>query len=81
MIKINSLEQLKESCKDEPQEFYILLNGGVRSSKRIEYNSDTETFDVYNEIDSTWQEGLDNERLSNETNIVEAINKNNFFKY
>ena len=85
MKRITSLEQLKkESTYDDKKgmaEFFILLNFGLRSSKRITYYPDTNTFDVNNEIDDSWEEDLTEEQLINETHIVLAIKNGAFFKY
>jgi hypothetical protein len=62
-------------------EFYILLNGGFRSSKRIIYYPDTNTFDVHNEIDDSYQEDLTEEELKSETHIVVAIENGALFRY
>lgn len=85
MQKITSLEQLKkESAYDDKKgmaEFFILLNFGLRSSKRITYYPDTNTFDVVNEIDDSYEEDLTEEQLINETHIGLAIENGAFFKY
>ena len=85
MQRITSLEQLKkESTYDDKKgmvEFFILLNFGLRSSKRIAYYPDTNTFDVHNEIDDSWEEDLTEEQLINETHIGLAIENGAFFKY
>ena len=85
MQKIISLEQLKkESTYDDKKgmaEFFILLNFGLRSSKRIAYYPDTNTFDVHNEIDDSYEEDLTEEQLRNETHIVLAIENDAFYKY
>ena len=85
MQKIISLEQLKkESTYDDKKgmaEFFILLNFGLRSSKRIAYYPDTNTFDVHNEIDDSWEEDLTEEKLLNETHIGLAVKRGAFFKY
>ena len=76
MKKITSLEELKkEAAYDDKSvaEFFILLNGGLRSSKRITYFPDSDTYDVLNEIDDSYQEDLTEEQLRNETYIVFAI--------
>lgn len=77
---VNSVDHLKQLCTDNPEEFFISL-GVARSSKRIEYSTQSFTFDVYNEIDDTWQEDLTESQLKSQTNIVEAIEKNSFYKY
>ncbi len=84
MKKITSLEDLKKEAiysEKEIAEFFILLNGGLRSSKRIVYFPDTDTFDVLNEIDDSFQEDLSVEQLENETHITLAINNGALFKY
>ena len=62
-------------------EFFILLNFTLRSSKRITYYPDTNTFDVHNEIDDSYEEGLTEEQLKSETHIGLAIERGAFFKY
>ncbi|TAL43678.1 MAG: hypothetical protein EPN92_09820 [Chitinophagaceae bacterium] len=85
MKKITSIEELKqESIYDDRKgmaEFFILLNFNLRSSKRIVYYPDTNTFDVHNEIDDSYEEDLTEEQLRNETHIVLAIENGAFFKY
>jgi hypothetical protein len=84
MNPILSMEELKEAAlynEREIAEFFIVLNFGLRSSKRIVYFPDTDTFDVHNEIDDSWQEDLPAAELANQTLIVEAIEKKAFYKY
>lgn len=85
MKKITSIEELKkESEYDDKKgmaEFFILLNFNLRSSKRITYYPDTNTFDVHNEIDDTYEEDLTEEQLINETHVGLAIERGAFFKY
>jgi hypothetical protein len=61
--------------------FFIALNLGARSSKRITYYPDTNTFDVHNEIDDSYEENLTKEQLLSETHIGLAIERGAFFKY
>ena len=85
MKKITSIDELKkESEYDDKKgmaEFFIALNFGCRSSKRIVYYPDTNTFDVHNEIDDSYEEDLTEEQLRDETHIVLAIESGAFFKY
>ncbi len=85
MKRIDSLEQLKqEAAYDEGKDtaaFFILLKGGARSSKRITYFPDTNTFDVFNEIDDSWEEDLTETQLQSDTHIVLAIDRGAFYKY
>jgi hypothetical protein len=57
MKRITSLEELKKEAlyheNENMAEFFISLNGGLRSSKRIAYFPETNTFDVHNEIDDS----------------------------
>lgn len=85
MKKISSIKELKEEAVyDERKgmaEFFILLNFNLRSSKRITYYPDTNTFDVHNEIDDSYEEELTEEQLINETHIGVAIERGALFKY
>jgi len=85
MKKITSIEELKkESIYDDRKgmaEFFIMLNLGLRSSKRIAYYPKTNTFDVHNEIDDSYEEDLTEEQLINETHIGIAMERGAFFKY
>jgi hypothetical protein len=51
-----------------------------RSSKEIHYDEQTKRFDIYNEIDDTYQSNLTEKSLHTKTNIPEAI-KNGVFYY
>ena len=85
MKQINSIEELKkEAVYDDRKgmtEFFIMLNFGLRSSKRITYFPETNTFDIHNEIDDSFEEDLTEEQLISDTHIGIAIEKGAFFKY
>ena len=85
MIRITSIEELKkEALYDEKKgwaEFFIVLNGGFRSSKGVAYFPDTDTFDIRNDIDDSFEDDLTEEQLRNDTHIVLAIENGAFFKY
>ncbi len=85
MKQITSIEELKQEALYNEQkgysEFFILLNWGLRSSKRIAYYPEKNTFDVHNEIDDSHQEELTEEQLREETHIVMAIERGAFYKY
>jgi len=73
--RIKTIEQLKQLAKDG-LECFILLNGGLRSSKYISYNPDDNSFYVLNYIDDSEQELTENQLLDSEyTNIAEAMEK------
>ena len=84
MKQITSLEELKkEAVYDNKSvaEFFVLLKSGLRSSKRVTYFPDTNTYDVLNEIDDSYQEDLTEEQLRNDTHIIYAIENGAFYKY
>lgn len=84
MKSITSIEQLKieaASFDGSSKEFFISLNFGAKSSKRIVFNPENLTFDVHNEIDDSYQEDLDEKQLAEETLIIEAIEKGALYKY
>ncbi|MEI7639503.1 MAG: hypothetical protein WCJ37_19465, partial [Syntrophus sp. (in: bacteria)] len=55
--KITSMEQLKKESKDQwDGEFFILLNGNLRSSKRIVWEEEEKQFFITNFIDDSEQE-------------------------
>jgi len=73
--RIRTIEQLKELAK-KGLECFILLNGGLRSSKYISYNPDGNKFYVFNYIDDSEQELTESQLLDSEyTNIAEAMEK------
>lgn len=70
---VKSLDELKKICEDEQMEFFIYLAGGLlRSSKSISYDSSTDLWYVFNEIDDT-EVTCKTKDLDKRTNIVEAI--------
>ena len=75
--RIRTIEQLKELAKDENGlNCFILLNGGLRSSKHIRYYPDDNSFYVLNLIDDSEQELTESQILDSEyTNIGEAMKK------
>ena len=80
--RVNSLDELKQMCDGVSKDFFIQLNFGIRSSKNISYNKDTETFEILNEIDGTEQE-LNSQTIMDEeyTNIGKAITLGAFYAY
>ena len=73
--RIKTIEQLKELAKNG-LDCFILLNGGLRSSKHIRYYPDDNSFYVLNLIDGSEQELTEAQILdSSYTNIGEAIRK------
>lgn len=81
--QITSIEQLKKEARgDKDAEFFILLNGNLRSSKRIVWEEDEQRFLIINYIDDSEQE-LTKEQLmdTSYTNIGLAMTKGALFKY
>ena len=79
--RIRTIEQLKELTKKGGLECYILLNGGLRSSKYIRYYPDDNSFYVLNLIDDSEQELTEPQILDSAyTNIGEAMEKGALIK-
>jgi len=82
---ITSIEELKKEATNESGEmtdFFIVLAGGfAKSSKRIIYFPETNTFDVHNEIDDSFEEDLTEEQLTSFTHIGAAIEASALYKY
>ena len=82
MTQVNTIEQLIEMSDNGIHDFFIQLNGGCRSSKMIDYNYETEKFDIVNEIDYS-EQSLTREQLMDEdcTNIGKAIKLGALYSY
>ena len=80
--RVNSLDELKQMCNGVTKDFFIQLNFGIRSSKNISYNKDTDTFYILNEIDDTKQE-LNSQTIMDDeyTNIGKSITLGSFYAY
>lgn len=78
---VNSIDQLKKLAVDGA-DFYIALNFGLKSSKTITYISSNDTFEIFNDIDSTF-DVLTEEQLFDQsyTNIGHALKNNALFAY
>jgi hypothetical protein len=75
--RIRTLEQLKDLATDRNGlDCFILLNGGLRSSKHIRYDPQDNLFYVINLIDGSDQELTESQILDKEySNIGEAMTK------
>ena len=86
MQKITNTAQLRESIKQGNTEYFILLNGNIRSSKDIFLDendtSNSQKFLITNCIDDSEQD-LTEEELYDTTksNIGEAIKNDCFYMY
>lgn len=80
---VKSINHLKKLCdRNGRAEFYIILAGGFsRSSKEIHYDVMTKEFEIYNEIDDSWQRRISENELYSKTIIPEAIEKKSMFCY
>ena len=78
---VNSIDQLKKLAVDGA-DFYIALNGGLRSSKNITYIPEKNTFEILNEIDFSF-DILTEEQLFNRTftNVGYALENNALFAH
>jgi len=78
---IKDIEQLKSLAKDNSLECYIALAGGIaRSSKTITYDEEDDRWEIFNEIDSSFQR-LKTKNLAAKTLIIEALEKGALYKY
>ena len=75
--RIKTIGQLKELAgNDNGLDCFILLNGGLRSSKHIRYYPEDNSFYVLNLIDDSEQELTESQILDREyTNIGVAMEK------
>ena len=73
--RVRTIDQLKELAKNG-LDCFILLNGGLRSSKHIRYYPDDNSFYVLNLIDDSEQELTEAQILDGGySNIGEAMKK------
>ena len=73
--RIMTIEQLKKLAKNG-LECFILLNGGIRSSKFIRYDTQTNSFYIFNYIDDSEQILTEDQIFASDySNIAEAMNK------
>ena len=80
--QITNMEQLKKEARGEQDvEFFILLRGYLRSSKRIVWEEDEKKFFIINFIDDSEQE-LTEAQIMDEgyTNIGYAMAQGALFK-
>ena len=78
---VNSIDQLKKLAVDGA-DFYIALNGGLKSSKTITYVPGNNTFEIINDIDFSFNI-LTEEKLFDRkyTNVGYALENNALFAY
>jgi len=79
-VRVKALEQLKSICQDVNQlDCFVLLTGGLRSSKTLLIDSDKQGLVVFNEVDDTCDK-FDNWDKSKKA-FSEAISKGGFYIY
>lgn len=85
MIQITSQEQLDKLIQQRINDGGDMLAcfvsfGAARSSKEITFTDDGDDYDVYNDIDDTY-ETIKHDELMQSFPIGEAISKGTFYKY
>jgi len=81
--RIETIDDLKKQSQNDGMfEGFILLNLGCRSSKRISYHKDNDSWFLINEIDDS-ESNYDSTRdfIRNEDNIAKAIKVGSFYQY
>ena len=74
--RIRTIQQLKELTTKGGLECFILLNGGLKSSKYISYDPDRKTFYVLHYIDGSDETLTESQILDSDyCNIGEAMEK------
>ena len=87
MIKIKDIEHLKresnyDDCDSDYFEGCISLAGGLaRSSKRIRYFADTDSWEVYHEIDEIEEFFPSTKKMLELTNLGMAIEQGALYQY
>lgn len=80
MTKVLSVAHLREMVQKGEHDFFIALNGGLRSSKQID--CDDENFYIFNEIDGTEDQLSEADLMDrNITNVGYAITKGALYCY
>lgn len=80
-IRVRNIDHLKELINNEKTDFFICLDGGLRSSKTI-CPLDDNKFLVFNEIDGTEEEFTEQELMDKDfTNIGEAMTAGALYCY
>jgi hypothetical protein len=75
------MTQLKAEA-EQGAEFFILLNNGLRSSKDIAWDAQSENFHIFKHIDQTEQHLTERQLMDKSvTNIGYAMKKGALFKH
>lgn len=79
-VIIRNIAHLKKLTKGKSKNFHIKLIGWIKSVKRIKYDTKSNRFFVFNEIDDTRQHLSPREMMDKRfTNIGAAIEKKAFY--
>lgn len=80
IIKIEDLEHFEKTLTEEPQDYFIMINSYVKSSKSI--FKDGELYNILNEIDDS-EIVLDVKELfdTDITHVGSCLLEGNLFKY
>lgn len=76
-LKVTSINHLKKLIAEGRENYFLLLQGGLKSSKNITYDSYTDTFWIFHFIDGT-DERLNTERFRR-SRMRDAIQIGAFF--
>lgn len=81
-VRVENISHLRSLAESNEPDFYIVLNGGLVSRKRIAIIKDekTPTYDVYNFIDDSEQTITEKDMFDTSiTHIGEALSKGALF--
>ena len=76
-LKVTSINHLKELIAEGRESYFLLLQGGLKSSKNIRYNKDTDVFTITHYIDGTCEKLSGREFI--QSRIRDAIQIGAFF--
>mgnify|MGYP003147690351 CR=1 FL=1 len=80
MTNINTIDDLRQECLSDKSDFFICLNGGLRSSKTI-YFCEDDGWEVCHEISDSWEEYKTDEDFREGCPFLfEAMEKEAFYK-
>lgn len=76
---IAHLKTLATNKQGDFVDFFVILSGFAKSSKRIMYFPDYDEFSIINEIDESYQE-VTTAQLASKTILIKAIDNKCLFK-
>ena len=82
ITRVKSLDELKQICDGRMRDFFIQLNFGIRSTKAISYDRNTDKFYIVNIIDDSEQELSSKEIMDDKNSYIgKAIELGAFYQY